>query len=184
MRAHQRMLDIGRLGDFLRRALRGPVTRALRVVAVYRAFALDTLLRRCGQRVVNRVHIAEPRRAASTRNLNAVQQRGLGGNLEIRIVGVPILGADGGLVRRAVGHKRTHHDRNLRHAAATLVAQQLLTRLTKCARKIARFFRRHRRAGDHHQQMLRQRFVQQRRHGRVVGAGAIKALDAGAERCV
>ena len=64
--AHERMLDIGRLGDFLWRARRRAVARTRRVVAVDRAFAVNAALGRFRQGVVHRVHIAEPGGAAAT----------------------------------------------------------------------------------------------------------------------
>ena len=114
MGPHQRMLDVRRLGDLLRRARRRPVAGARRVVAVDGAHAVDPLAQRLGQRLVDRVHVAEPGRAAAARDLHGVQQGRLGRHGEIGIVGVPVLGADRRLVGRAVGHERAHHDRDFR----------------------------------------------------------------------
>ncbi|KAK6020852.1 hypothetical protein OSTOST_13489 [Ostertagia ostertagi] len=131
VRPHQRMLDVGSLGDLLGRAHRRPVTSSHGVVAVDRLQTVDALARRLRERLEDRMHVAEPGRAAAAGDLDTVQQRRLGRHREIGIVGVPVLGADRGLVRGAVGHQRADHHRDVGHRTAALVAQELLLRLAE-----------------------------------------------------
>ena len=69
MGAHQGMLDVGRLGDLLRRARRGSIARARCVVAVDGAQAVDPSTQRLGQRLVDQScsRARSPRRGSGSR---------------------------------------------------------------------------------------------------------------------
>ena len=136
MGAHQRMLDVGRLGDLLRRARRGPVAGARRVVAVDGAQAVDASARGVGQRLVDRVHVAEPGRAAVARDLDAVQQRRLGRapRSRNRRCASPRRGSPSCRSCRRPSSVLTMIDTS-GHVAAVLVAQQLRARLPNASAK-------------------------------------------------